>query len=235
MNAPSITVIVPTRNEQRNIPRFLASLPDSIPLIIVDASSDRTAELVRELRPEQTQLIQRECSIPAARQIGAETARTEWLLFSDADIVFPEGFFDRLAAHLAADCVYGSKLSRDAYRGYYRAFSYGQQLLHRLGIPAASGSNLALRRKVLLSVGGFDPELVCNEDSELVWRVRRAGFQTRFAADTPVYATDHRRLERGCVRKTLHTLARCTLLYADLLPRAWRASDWGYWSRRRPD
>lgn len=235
MNPSAITVIVPTRNEEQNIPRFLASLPEGIPLIVVDAGTDRTADLVRQRRPRQTQVIQRECSIPQARQIGAELARTEWLLFTDADIVFSDGFFARLPQHFDADCVYGSKLSRDAYRGYYRAFSYGQQCLQRVGIPAASGSNLALRRKVLFAVGGFDPELICNEDSELVWRIQRAGFRTRFAVDTSVYATDHRRLDRGRVRKTLHSLMRCALLYGDLLPQAWRASDWGYWSRRRPD
>lgn len=230
-----LTVIIPTRNEEPNISRFLASLPDDLPLIVVDASTDRTAELVLELRPEHTQVIKRFCSIPEARQIGAESARTEWLFFSDADVAFPDQFFMRLARHFEADCVYGSKLSQDAYRAYYRTFSYGQQVLHRLGIPSASGSNLALRRRILFDVGGFDPQLICNEDSELVWRIKRAGFRTSFAVDAPVYATDHRRLERGLARKTAHSLLRCALLYADLLPQRWRASDWGYWSGRRPE
>jgi len=186
MNPAPITVIIPTRNEERNIPRFLASLPDELPLIVVDASIDRTAELLAALRPRQTRVIKRPCSITEARQIGAEAARTEWVLFSDADIVFPSGFFSRLPRHFGADCVYGSKLSLDAYRASYRGFSYGQQLLHHAGIPAASGSNLALGRKALFAVGGFDRDLVCNEDSELVWRVKRAGFTVRFAADAPV-------------------------------------------------
>ena len=236
MQPTALTVVVPTRNEERNLPRFLASLPRDLPVIVVDASTDRTPELAVAARPDHTLVIKRFCSISEARQIGGEAARTEWVLFTDADVVFPPTFFSRLARQLRdADCVYGSKLSRGAYRRYYRAFSLGQQLLHHLGIPAASGSNLALRRRALLGVGGFDRQLVCNEDSELVWRIKRAGFRTCFAADTPVYATDHRRLERGRIQKTFHSIFRCTLLYADLLPPAWRASDWGYWSRQRPD
>ncbi|WP_139556827.1 glycosyltransferase [Methylotetracoccus oryzae] len=236
MQAAALTVVVPTRNEERNLPRFLASLPRELPLIVVDASTDRTAELAVARRPDHTLVIRCGCAIAEARQIGAEAARTEWVLFTDADVVFPPTFFLRLARQLRdADCVYGSKLSRDTYRRYYRAFSQGQRLLDSLGIPSATGSNLALRRRVLLHVGGFDRQLVCNEDSELVWRVKRAGFRTRFAADTPVYATDHRRLRRGRLRKTAHSLLRCMLLYADLLPPAWRASDWGYWSRQRTD
>jgi glycosyltransferase involved in cell wall biosynthesis len=236
MKLAPITVIVPTRNEERNIPRFLESLPRDIPLVVVDASSDRTAERVLELRPHHTTVIKRFCSIPEARQTGAEAARTEWVFFSDADIVFPGGFFERLSPRLLdADCLYGSKLSLDAYRRYYRAFSYGQQLLHHAGIPSASGSNLAIKRKILFDVGGFDPQLVCNEDSELVWRIKRARFRTRFAPDAPVYAFDHRRLDQGMGLKTLHSLLRCMLLYADLLPHDWRGSDWGYWSRARKD
>jgi hypothetical protein len=88
---------------------------------------------------------------------------------------------------------------------------------------------------VLFAAGGFDPELICNEDSELVWRIKRAGFRLRFAPDVPVYATDHRRLERGLTRKTLHSIFRCLLLYTDLLPSHWRRADWGYWSHVRPE
>lgn len=228
-----ITVIVPTRNEEGNIETFLRSLPPAIPLIVVDASTDRTAELIMRWRPERTQVIRSRSTIPEARQLGAEAARTEWLLFTDADVVFPPDYFTRIETHLGQDCVYGSKLSRDRFNRYYRWFSYGQQICHRLGIPAATGSNLAVRRRVLMDVAGFDPELICNEDSELVWRVKRAGFRVRFASDMPVYATDHRRLERGLLRKTAHTLARCLLLYTDVAPSRWRAGDWGYWSKPR--
>lgn len=35
----------------------------------------------------------------------------------------------------------------------------------RLAIPVASGSNLLIRQPVLWTVGGFDLQLTCNEDS----------------------------------------------------------------------
>ena len=230
MKTPEITVIVPTRNEAKNIGTFLASLPPWVPLIVVDASTDQTPQIIHRQRPRHTQILRSGCTIPEARQLGAEAARTEWLVFTDADVVFPPDYFARIALHLDQDCVYGSKLSRDRFVRYYRWFSYGQQISHRLGIPAATGSNLAIRRKALLDVGGFDPQLICNEDSELAWRLKRAGFRVRFVSDTPVYATDHRRLERGLVKKTLHSLIRCLILYSDLAPSRWRCGDWGYWS-----
>jgi cellulose synthase/poly-beta-1,6-N-acetylglucosamine synthase-like glycosyltransferase len=234
MHPSDITIILPTRNEERNIGTFLASLPETCHLIVVDAGEDRTAEIVTDVRPERSLVVRRKSTIPEARQIGAELAKTEWLLFTDADVVFPPDYFQGLSRYAGFDSVYGGKLSRDRFRRYYRGFAFAQRVSHWIGIPAVSGSNLLVRRQVVLSVGGFDPELVCNEDSELGWRIKRAGYRIGFAPDLPVYATDHRRLERGVLRKTLHSVSRCFLLRFDLIPARWRRLDWGYWSKAEP-
>jgi hypothetical protein len=76
------------------------------------------------------------------------------------------------------------------------------------------------------------PDLTCHEDSEVVWRLRRAGCRVSFWKDLVVQATDHRRLEGGRLRKTLHSMARCALLYTNLMPRKYRTYDWGYWQQR---
>lgn len=232
MELTQLTLIVPTRNEAHNIPGFLGSLPPAVKLIVVDASNDDTADLITALRPEQTLVIRHPGQIATARQIGAEMARTPWLLFTDADVVFAPDYFDRLPAYHRYDACYGPKLSTDAFIRYYRWFGRGQHFCQHLGIPAISGSNLLLRRKAFLKVGGFDLRLTCNEDSELGWRIKRAGYRLAFAPDLVVYARDHRRLHLGLTRKTLHSLTRCLLLYFDLIPAHWRSRDWGYWARR---
>jgi glycosyltransferase involved in cell wall biosynthesis len=233
MNLESITVVLPTRNEARNIGAFLASLPDAVHLIVVDASEDETPDVIQRLRPERTQVLRRKSTITEARQLGAELAHTDWLLFTDADVEFPEGYFEYLAGLPEASVIYGPKLSRDRFAVYYRWFGYGQQCSHWLGIPAATGSNMLVRREALIVAGGFDPELVCNEDSELVWRIKRAGYRTRFESALPVYARDHRRLDGGVWRKTFHSVFRCLLLYWDMIPARWRGADWGYWSQQQ--
>lgn len=235
MKPCDVTVIVPTRNEEGNIRGLLGSLPDDCHLVVVDAGEDRTADIVLETRPERTLVVRRRSTIPEARQIGTELAKTEWLLFTDADVMFPPDYFQNLPRYAGYDCVYGAKLSRDRFRRYYRWIARGQRLCQAFGIPAVTGSNLVVRREVVLSAGGFDPELVCNEDSELGWRIRRAGYRIAFAEDLPVFATDHRRLERGALRKTAHSVFRCLLLYFDLIPARWRRRDWGYWSRSGQD
>ncbi len=228
-----ITVIVPTRNERRNVPAFLASLPHHAQLIAVDSSDDDTPDVIMALRPANTLVLRRSCNIAVARQFGAEAALTPWLVFTDADIIFAPDYFQRILCHEHADVVYGPKISADRYCRYYFWFSQAQALSHRLGLPAASGSNLAIRRVALMAVGGFDMQLRCNEDSEIAWRLQRSAYKVDFDPALLVYARDHRRLDRGVMRKTLHSLTRCAALYLNLMPAQYRNRDWGYWSPPR--
>jgi glycosyltransferase involved in cell wall biosynthesis len=234
-----VTIIVPTRNEAANIPAFLASIPAEPELIVVDKSIDGTPDVVRERRPRHTTLLECSESLTVARQKGAAAARTRWLLFADADVRFAPGYFDALAGLLGVTepqppaMLFGPKLSADDYRGHYRRLARAQCVLAALSIPAASGSNLLVRTDAFAAVGGFDTALTCNEDSELAWRVARAGFPWRYDARLVAFATDHRRLKRGQLRKTLHTVFRCSALYLGLIPRRWRGHDWGYWGEPR--
>lgn len=229
MDPNDVTIIVPTRNEVANIPAFLASIPPAVRLIVVDASDDETPDLIERLRPHNTQVLRRPTKIAEARQIGAEAAQTEWFLFTDADVIFAPDYFDHLTPYAHLDVVAGPKLSRDQYIEYYKWFSRGMQLLTNLGIASASGSNVLVRRRAFFDSGGFDLGLTVNEDSELAWRIQRHGFRVGFAPDLKVYARDHRRLNRGRTKKTLHTFVRCFLLYTGLMPKSLRRKDWGYW------
>ncbi len=83
-----ITIVLPTRNEAVNIPDFLGSLPPAVPLVVVDASDDETPKLIQSLRPHNTTLIYHPGNVTVARQLGAEAATTNWLLFTDADVAF---------------------------------------------------------------------------------------------------------------------------------------------------
>jgi glycosyltransferase involved in cell wall biosynthesis len=234
MQLDDLTIVVPTRDEAQNIGPFLRSLPDLVSLVVVDASRDETPDLVMQQRPERTQVIRHPGSVTIARQIGAQAATTSWLLFTDADVSFAPTYFRNLQSYGDEDALYGPKRSLGSFTHYYRWFALGQGLSHRLGVPAATGSNLLVRREVFFAIGGFDCSLVCNEDSELGWRIQRRGYRIHFAPDLVVYERDHRRLQQGATAKTLHSLVRCALLYTNLMPSRWRTSDWGYWSRVRP-
>ena len=88
---------------------------------------------------------------------------------------------------------------------------------------------MLVRRRALLETGGFDLNLVCNEDSELMYRIHRHGYRVVYQRYLKVFEFDHRRLDGGMARKTLHSLTRCALLFFNLMPDALRKHDWGYW------
>jgi glycosyltransferase involved in cell wall biosynthesis len=104
MSAPSpnpqrISAIVPARNEEEVIAACVESLAqqDEIAeiLVINDQSTDRTAEIVRELTKQhpKVQLLEATELPPGwvgknhAVWLGANEANEPWLLFTDADVV----------------------------------------------------------------------------------------------------------------------------------------------------
>lgn len=99
---PFVSVIVPARNEERNLPRLLPSLlsqryPDYEVIVVDDQSEDATARIVAEwsasdkrLRAiEGAELPRRDGWLgkPHAMHQGANAARGAFLLFTDADTV----------------------------------------------------------------------------------------------------------------------------------------------------
>lgn len=226
-----LTVVVPTKNEHANIERFLGSVPADVHLVVVDASTDDTPEIVERLRPEAT-VIRARTNIPEARQIGAVVASTRWLLYTDADVVFGPRYFEVLEHLRITDDtggIAGTKTMIEGFDHYHRWFKRGQILLDAVGIPAATGSNMLVRADVLDAAGGFDPNLSVNEDTELMFRIRRAGFRVPLVTDLMVANFDPRRLEMGLARKMAHGVVRNVALYFGWFDRTVRAGDWGYW------
>jgi glycosyltransferase involved in cell wall biosynthesis len=226
-----ITVIVPTKNEAHNVPQLIQSIPQPVNLIVVDASDDHTPELCLKLRPQNTIVIRSQAHIAEARNIGARAASTNWLLFTDADVFFSCDYFTRLVNLTPLHALYGIKMALDEQASYYQRFTRWQIYLDRMSIPAVSGSNFLVNAQVFQKVGAFNPGLLVNEDTELGYRLKKGNYRLDFNRRLIVFSRDHRRLMRGKLRKDLHTLSRCTLIYLNLFPTLWMHRDWGYWSK----
>lgn len=227
-----ISIVIPTRNEAACIRDFLASLPDDVELIVVDASDDATPAIIRQARPCNTRVIRAPVHIAAARQIGARASQREWLVFSDADVRFGPDYFPLLAKYLNSDAFYGRKSTTSRHPSYHLLFATGQRVCHAFGVPAASGSNMAIRRDVFHAIGGFRADLSVNEDTECFLRLAHHGYHIAYASDLEVHSLDDRRLDSGATRKLLHSIARGALLLLNIhipVPRGWLRHDWGYW------
>ena len=96
-----LVVIVPARNEEKNIRRVVGSFP-GVPVVVVDdGSSDRTAELARSAGAEvipAPPLGPGMKGKPNACLAGAAATYSRWVLFVDADTWYEPDFLPSLLA-----------------------------------------------------------------------------------------------------------------------------------------
>jgi glycosyltransferase involved in cell wall biosynthesis len=133
-----VTVVIPVRNEERNLPACLAELHRFAKVIVVDsASADRTPTIAREAGAEYLTFTW-DGRFPKKRNwvLLNHPFTTPWVLFLDADEYVTPAFVDELA----------DVLPHTAHSGFwlhYTNFFMGRQLRH--GIP--------MRKLSLIRVG----------------------------------------------------------------------------------
>jgi chlorobactene glucosyltransferase len=189
---PSLSVIVPARNEAANLPRLLDSLQSSTypgpceVIVVDDASHDGTGSLargygVRVVRLEE--LTAGWLGKPHACHRGAAVAQGEWLLFTDADTIHHPGAAAEAVRWAITNDVDGLSL----FPGHDRGTAADRLLLavafagYFAGLVRTSGllngQYILLRRVVYERSGGFaavrgEPM----EDLALGHRLRAQGY-----------------------------------------------------------
>ncbi|MCY3955744.1 MAG: glycosyltransferase [Nitrospira sp.] len=113
---PAVSVVIPARNEERNLEHALQSVlaldyPDLEIIVVNDRSTDATgAILARMLGRDARLAVVTIDDLPAgwigkphALHVGAQQARGEYILFTDADIVFHPSALRKAVAHAQAN------------------------------------------------------------------------------------------------------------------------------------
>ena len=130
-----------------------------------------------------------------ARNVGAREARTDWLLFMDADCVPAPDLLDAyfrepvparcaiLAGEISGDPGQGGLLPR-----YARARNFLSQTegLHGKAGSAGATANLLVRRAAFEAVGGFEEGIRSGGDVDLCWRLMAAGWTLDYRHDAGV-------------------------------------------------
>lgn len=216
---PLISVIIPVYNGEKFLPGCLDAVASSTyrkyELIVVDdCSTDDSARISRK-RGALVLKTSRQSGPAGARNLAAQKAHGELLLFVDADVVIKPDTLERIAAtsmdHPDVAAVFGSyddepeeKNFISQYKNLFHRFVHQEARTEAETFWAGCG---AVRRDVFLSVEGFDAERYPRpaiEDIELGYRMRTKGH--RILLDKQLQA---KHLKRWTLKSMLHADIFC--------------------------
>ena len=219
---PSVTVVMPIRNEGRYVERSLgAVLAQDYPahrlevLVIDGMSEDGTRETVRRLLADRPNafLLDNPCRVVTpALNIGVTKAQGEVIVLIGGHTVIPTDYIGRSIETLAqtgADCVGGilhtageTETAQGIALAQSSTFGVGDASFRTGRRQPGEADTVAFgvyRRQVFARIGLFDEELVRNQDDEFNYRLRMAG--GRIWLDPAIRSTYY-------ARSTLRSLER---------------------------
>lgn len=198
---PLLSVVVPLYNDARYIGAALESvLAQSYRtfevLVVDDASSDNSAELVEQIarRDSRVRLLRHSVNrgLPSARNTGVRAARGDAVAFLDSDdLLLADSLWDRhdaLARHAADPAVAGSYCRIHSMPEDGGGITQRLLPLVRVGDPVVTFLQRdgecpfpvhapLVRRDVLVALGGFDETMTSGcEDWDLWQRLLRRGY-----------------------------------------------------------
>jgi glycosyltransferase involved in cell wall biosynthesis len=198
MNRPLVSIIVPTHNDGITLERCVRSIQaqdwDNIELLVIDdASTDGTAQLLESLREScpilRTFSLPQQSGAAAARNVGFAEAQGEILALIDGDMWAPPGWVSTLIAPLVsgeAEVTGGPDLVPPDSPLVSRCIGYSMDsVLTNAGLRKGDTrlvkylpgtGNMAITRASLEKAGGFDVTFHdTGEDKEWLHRVRESG------------------------------------------------------------
>ncbi len=203
-----LSVIIPTYNAETTLPFLLDSLsnqsfPEFEVIIVDDNSYDNSPQIVNSSPYKLIQLPKNHG--PAyCRNIGAENAQGEILVFTDSDCRVHDKWIENIKGYFLKQDI-------DAIMGKLTLMpsTFLGDSISALGFPAGgaigfdkiwkvdengytkslSTCNCALRKEVFREVGGFDTSFPFpgGEDSLLAYDLLRLGYKIKYCPDVIIY------------------------------------------------
>lgn len=205
---PRVSVVLPTFNRRDELLNALRSILDqaypaeAIEIIVVDNSStDGTQEAVTELATQRGRSIgyrRKEPRGPVpARNLGAELATGEWLLFVDSDVTLASDWISNAVATAGNDDSIAAVGGQVVYASYPDRLNCFGGEISRIGLcwdslegaPVTAAvrsadvlwintSALLVRRASFHAVGGLDETFFYGyEEPDFGWRLTLAGWR----------------------------------------------------------
>lgn len=198
---PGVSIVVPCRNEKDFIRPFIEAVSkqdyphEKLEVIIAEGmSDDGTREILNELCRQNTNwhiriVDNNEMIVPSGLNAAIRQAKYDIILRMDVHTEFPADYVKNCVEALIRTHAgnVGGPSSTKARRfmqeaiavAYHSRFAIGGSSFHFQEVEGEVDSVPygCWRKEVLLQVGLFDPEFVRNQDDELNFRLKKAGFK----------------------------------------------------------
>ncbi|WP_419913039.1 glycosyltransferase [Hoeflea sp.] len=233
---PRLSVVIATYDRYDLLPYALASLqsqtmpPEQLEIIVVDNSPDKRKASAFAERfdddPQITYIIADQPGLSNARNIGLETARSDYVAYIDDDALAATGWAVEVLAAFEAfgkrTAVVGGRVRphwlsqrpdwlADHLLSYLSVVDWGDKSRRLKSTEWLVGCNIAFDKAALVSAGGFSAglgrigpghALLSNEDNDVVERLTADGRLAIYAPAAEVeHVIDPGRLRRGWFRR----------------------------------
>jgi glycosyltransferase involved in cell wall biosynthesis len=223
MNNNSLSLVIPTLNEEICLPLLLRDLVNqtdkNFEVIVVDAkSSDNTKKNALALASPLTMrfISSKRRNIAAQKNYGAEKTRDEYIIFLDADFRVPPVFISKIKRFINRHKrnVIMPRLLPDSNSFILKLlFRFGNFLIlcsQYTRKPFSSAGCLIFNKLFFKQLGGFDETLYNAEDHEIIQRANQTGIRAVVLPDVEVISSLRRVRTEGWL-KSFFKLVYATL------------------------
>ncbi|MFD1156251.1 glycosyltransferase [Roseovarius aestuarii] len=235
------TIVVVARNAEHTIGICMGSLnrqshPPTKVILVDDGSTDATVEIAKNAYPGLDVISSPTRSISKNRNVGWQSAETEFVAFLDADCEAPPAWLENLlaaAAKLDVAAVGGGNKPPAGQSSHYDALAImlashlgsrgslqGQVPSTEAVVPHIPTLNILYSKTTLEQVGGFDPRFArMGEDEDLSRRLRDMGHSLVAIPDAVV--VHHQRADLHSWAKNMYAYGKGRTWLIRRHPNAW--------------
>ncbi len=204
---PFFSIVIPSLNEEKYLPQLLNDLAKqsftNFEVIHVDGSSDdKTVEVAQQFSSAFSvkSFVVKIRNVAYQRNFGGKKAKSEWIIFMDADNRIKKDFLTEIFQQLeqlpdteAFSCFLDIASRNILQKKLVELMNTGMEMSCKIK-PLTLGSLIGARREVLTKVQ-FQENLKMSEDCQFVSDIIASNYKFQFLRK-PRYAASMRRFEK---------------------------------------
>lgn len=205
----NLSIIIPVLNEELYLPTLLTLLSNqtfkNFEVLVVDGKS--TDNTISEAEKFKNKLDLKIIKAPHKgvsfqRNLGAKSAKSELLLFLDADVDFKENFLEKIIEEFNIEkSGIGTVQSYPQDRNFgdtILSFLYNMyQNLTKSYEPEIYGWMILVKNNIHQEIAGFDEKIFFSEDSDYVKKIVKKGYKFQILKNTKIYFSSRRVKKEG--------------------------------------